>query len=240
MLLHIIEMSIRRDILVSSIRQFYFEEDTLIFNNSATVESLEYINQDVMALKGIVNFDLRLVVNSIKTFLNKLLNLVLSMNVKGVTMYVSEELDYLSKSYEEQNCDLCNNNPMVIFNSPNKIDVVFFNGIEKISVKEIKNKLIYCGSKKVVFNFSNLDITSLNHFIPTFIGWMINSGLKDVSFSKHYGEIDSLLERKGVYCMVKVSNIIAFPKRKSEKVNNIKNKKIDRFLRFANYGALQF
>ena len=221
--------------MFSSTEQFYLKDDILVFNNSATIELLDSIN-----LKGVVTFDLRLIVNSVKTFLKSLLKIVLRMNVRGVTMYVSEELDYLYKDYENQDFEMYNSNPVVIFESPKKVDVVFFNGINKVSITEIKEKLSSYKNKNVVFNFSNLDLLSLNYFIPTFIGWITNSGLKNITFSKHTGEINTLLERGGVYCMVKVSNLISFPKKKSQKINSTQNKKINKFLRFANYGALQF
>jgi hypothetical protein len=83
-------------------------------------------------------------------------------------------------------------------------------------------------------------MSSLNEFIPAFIGWITNSGLKNISFSQHYGQVNNVLEKRGVYCMVNVSNLISFPKKKSQKFINNKNKKINEFLKFANYGALQF
>jgi len=155
-------------------------------------------------------------------------------------MYISEELDYLSKTYKKEDIEMYNSNPIVIFESPKKVDVVFFNGINEISIQELRAKVLVYKNKNVVFNFNNLDLASLKKFIPTFIGWIINSELKNISFAKHYGEINNILERTGLYCMVKVSNLIAFPKKKSESFNEVKNKKINKFLSFANYGALQF
>ena len=220
--------------------QFYFKNDTLVFNDSATTELLDGMSLDTFSLNGIVKFDLRSISTGIKSFLKKLLGLVLKMNVKGVTMYVSKEVDYLKETYESKEFDTYNNNPIVILDSSDKVDVVFFNGIDRFNIQEVKTQLTKYKNQKVVFNFSNLDLHSLNNFIPTFIGWMINSGLKNISFSKHYGEVQSLLEKNGVFCMVKVSNLISFPKKKAQKIENVQNEKINKFLRFANYGALQF
>jgi len=220
--------------------QFYIKDNTIIFNNCATVELFDNVNHEILTLQGVVNFDLRLIGNRVKTFIKRLLSLVLNMNVRGVTMYISEELDYLSNTYKKESIELYNSNPIVIFESPKKVDVVFFNGINEVSIQEIKSKVLVYKNKNVVFNFNNLDLTTLKTFIPTFIGWIVNSELKNVSFAKHYGETNNVLERTGLYCMVKVSNLISFPKKKSEPFNEVKNKKINKFLSFANYGALQF
>ncbi len=227
-----------------SSEQFYLKENTLVFNKLKGFNLLKILGKDIVKTTDFIKIDLRSVDEIPKNFFKNFIDLLSDINVNGVLMYLSKELDYIMKDYQEEvslsSSNHSNSNSFVIFDSSDKVDILFFNGIENTSINMIKDNLLSYKNKKVVFNFSNLNIESLSKFIPSFMGWMMNSGLKKISFSKHYGEINDLLEKRGIYCMFNVSTSISFPKRKKQECKYVNNKKIDRFLKFANYAALQF
>lgn len=225
-----------------SSKQFYLKGDTLVFNELTGFHLLKTLGKDIVNTVDFIKIDLRSVDQVPSNFLKKFINLVSNINVNGVLMYLSKELNYIMKDYQEEVrlSSHSKSNSFVIFDSSDKVDVLFFNGIENTSIKMIKDNLLSYKNKMVVFNFSNLNADSLNEFIPSFMGWMMNSGLKKISFSKHYGEINDILEKRGLYCMFNVFTSISFPRRKKQECKHVNNKKIDKFLRFANYAALQF
>jgi len=225
-----------------SSEQFYLRGNTLVFNKDTNINLLDNFNKDILKMTDIVKFDLRLVGELFNDFLKKIISFIVDTNINGVIMYLSKELSYFIEDYQNQ-IKLANyskTNSFIIFDSPKNIDIFFFNGIESTPIDKIKENIVNHKKKEIVLNFNNLSPESLNNFIPSFMGWMMNSGLKNISFSKHYGEINEILEKKGIYCMFNVSSSISFPKRKRQLCRNTNNKKINKFLKFANYAALQF
>ncbi len=223
-------------------KQFYFKKDALIFNQVSNFDSLKKLDSDMVKTIDTIKIDLRQSDDIPASFLKNFIDLVIYTKINGVVMYLSKELDYIVNDYQKEmnSSDYRGNNSFTIFDSGDKVNVLFFNGIEKVSIKKIREHLSGYKNKKVVLNFNNLNTESLNKFIPSFMGWMMNSGLKKVSFSRHYGDVNDILEKRGVYCMFNVSSSISFPRRDKQDCKYIANKKIDRFLKFANYAALQF
>jgi len=163
-------------------------------------------------LADIVKFDLSSAAELPVNFLNKFVDFLANIDIYGVIMHLSEEINHVASKFQQEIKSVKERvkNKFVAFNTDGNLKVIFLDGIKDAPVKILSDIIRENRKKNIYFDFNYMSPEVLAEFLPAFIGWSVsNLSGKRIHFSEHGGEIKEILAGSDIYCITKVSSLIA-------------------------------